>query len=176
MAITLLKTLQKSLNIFDGVKMAKKVWDLKHSKITLTSNRREIIVEYKDDDYFKSARWSPLKHFEEDYDHKDMNLKGWTKYLTIGCYFIQADGESVGVFGNPQMFEFLKYWVNHTGTYKKCYGYFNEDIPSYVLQSLDCYLLDDFDWKPEEYKLSRCSYPKNTRDIIKEYVPLEGLD
>lgn len=33
--------------------MAKKVWDLKHSKITLASNRREIILEYKDDGTFK---------------------------------------------------------------------------------------------------------------------------
>lgn len=40
--------------------MAKKIWGLKHTKVTLTSNRRETILKYKDDGI--------------DWDPKDYNL------------------------------------------------------------------------------------------------------
>ena len=50
--------------------MAKKVWDLKHTKVTLTSNRREIIVEYKDIGTFKSSVWEPIRHDQEIFDRK----------------------------------------------------------------------------------------------------------
>ena len=56
--------------------MAKKVWDLKHSRITLTSNRREIILEYKDNDTFKSSVWLPIEYAQEIFDYKTEELKG----------------------------------------------------------------------------------------------------
>lgn len=149
--------------------MAKKVWDLKHSKIILTSNRREIIVEYKDDESFKCSIWTPMEHGQEVYDDKTDKFKGWNKYITMGVHFVDSDGEECGVLGNIGMFNYLKYWVSHTATLKKIYGYFDENIPTYVLQMLDCYLLDDIDWKPEEYKLSRdpdSVIPEDPRNIL----------
>lgn len=149
--------------------MAKKVWDLKHSKITLTSNRREIILEYKDDGTFKSSVWLPIKHAQDIFDYKTEEFKGWKKYISMGCHFIDKKGESYGCLGNIKMFNFLKYWVNHTATYKKTYGYFDDDIPTYALQCLDCYLLDDgIDWDPKDYNLPEASFPKDLDDLILE--------
>lgn len=148
--------------------MAKKVWDLKHTKVTLTSNRREIIVEYKDNGTFKSSVWEPIRHDQEIFDYKNKEFKGWKKYLTIKSEFIDKKGESWGSL-NIEMFKFLRYWVNHTATYRKIYGYFDDDIPTYVLQCLDCYFLDDgIDWNPKDYNLPEASFPEDTDDLIQE--------
>lgn len=149
--------------------MAKKVWDLKHSRITLTSNRREIIVEYKDDGTFKSSVWKPIRHGHEIFDYKNEEFKGWKKYLTIGSDFIDKKGESWGCLGNIEMFKFLRYWVNHTATYKKIHGYFDDDIPTYALQCLDCYFLNDgIDWNPKDYNLPEASFPEDPDNLIQE--------
>lgn len=52
--------------------MAKKTWDLKHSKITLSSNRREIIVEYKDNPHYYRTIWHPIEHDNTDFDEKGL--------------------------------------------------------------------------------------------------------
>lgn len=148
--------------------MAKKVWDLKHSKITLTANRREILLEYKEDGNFKSSVWLPIKHGQEIFDYKTEEFKGWKKYISMGCHFVDKDGEDWGCLGSLWMFKLLRYWVNHTATYKKIYGYFDDDIPTYVLQCLDCYLLDDFDWDPKDYNLPEASFPKDPDNLIQE--------
>ena len=152
--------------------MAKKVWDLKHSKITLTSNRREIIVEYKNDESFKRSVWKPIEHSREDWDYDNNKLKSWTTYISMGCLFVRPDEETCGCLGNLGMFHYLRHWVNHTATYKKLYGYFDENVPTYVLQMLDCYLLEDVDWKPEEYNLSRSPVPEDVDDLVIKRVTL----
>lgn len=149
--------------------MAKKVWDLKHTKVILTSNRREIIVEYKDDGTFKSSVWKPIRHGHEIFDYKNEEFKGWKKYLTIGSDFIDKKGETWGCLGNIEMFKFLRYWVNHTATYKKIHGYFDDDIPTYALQCLDCYFLNGgIDWDPKDYNLPEASFPEDPDNLIQE--------
>lgn len=149
--------------------MSKKVWDLKHSKITLTSNRREIIVDYKDNDTFKSSVWTPIVHVQEIFDYKTEEFKGWKRYISMGCHFIDKEGKECGSLGNIEMFKFLRYWVNHTATYRKIYGYFDENIPTYAIQCLDCYFLNDgIDWNPKDYNLPETPFPEDPDNLIQE--------
>lgn len=146
--------------------MAKKTWDLKHSKITLSSNRREIIVEYKDNPDYCRTVWHPIEHYNNVFDEKG-HITKVEKYVSIGGTTDTTDGLNVGTWSLFHIF--LSYWANHTATMKKIYGYFSDDIPTYALQCFDCYLEEEIDWKPEDYGLSNDPFPENVKDLIKSY-------
>ena len=146
----------------------KLIWNLKHSEIELTSDRRSIIVRYKNNSNYQSSIWNPIEFYGEERDNKGALTGKTNKYTTVGSHFITIDGQDVGCYSYKNFMR-IRYWVNHTARLSKIYGYFSDIVPTYVLQSLDCFLEKEIDWKPEDYNLSNDPIPENFDDLVKVY-------